>query len=180
MCPFAVRVPIRLSLAVFLGSMITCAVGFLRRGCRTFGSQLGKRICLSSSKPTPFNGEFRIPAAVSLLRHHVAHMGSHGILTVSAIGFAVRLILRTRLTPGRLALPGKPWSFGGGASHPPYRYLYLHLLFRALQQGSSLTFAAHGMLPYQSNTGFHGFGSGFDTRLLSTPSPSTSELLRTL
>ena len=99
-CPFAVRVPIRLSLAVFLGSMITCAVGFLRRGCRTFGSQLGKRICLSSSKPTPFNGEFRIPAAVSLLRHHVAHMGSHGILTVSAIGFAVRLILRTRLTPG--------------------------------------------------------------------------------
>ena len=29
-----------------------------------------------------------------------AHYGSHGILTVSAIGLAVRLMLRTRLTPG--------------------------------------------------------------------------------
>ena len=30
----------------------------------------------------------------------IAHYGSHGILTVSAIALAVRLILRTRLTPG--------------------------------------------------------------------------------
>ena len=99
-CPFAVRVPPWLSLAVFLGSLITCAVGLPRRERRTFGVQLGRRICLPSSQPTPFNGEFRIPAAVSLLRHHIAHGGSHGILTVSAIGIALRLILRTRLTPG--------------------------------------------------------------------------------
>ena len=31
---------------------------------------------------------------------HIAHDGSHGMLTVSAIGIAVRLSLRTRLTPG--------------------------------------------------------------------------------
>ena len=30
----------------------------------------------------------------------IAHYGSHGILTVSAIALAVRLMLRTRLTPG--------------------------------------------------------------------------------
>ena len=38
----------------------------------------------------------------------IAMHGSNGILTVSAIGLAFRLILRSRLTPGRLTLPGKP------------------------------------------------------------------------
>ena len=100
-CPFAVRVPHGLSLAVFLGSLITCTVSFLRGGCRTFKFQLGVWICLHPSTPTLFNALFRQRAAVSLLRHHnIAPYGSHGILTVSAIGLAVRLILRTRLTPG--------------------------------------------------------------------------------
>ena len=180
MCPFTVRVTLRCCLAGFLGSMITGSVGLDRSPRRTVRFQLGWWICLPASQPTPFNLLFRQEAAVPLLRRRVTRKVSDGILTVSSIGLALRLILRTRLTPGRLTLPGKPWSFGGGASHPPYRYLYLHLLFQALQQESSLTFTALGMLPYQSNTGFHGFGSGFDTRLLSTPSPSTSELLRTL
>ena len=69
-CPFAVRVPKRLSLAVFLGSMITCTVGSLRRECRTFRFQLRGWICLSSSAPTPFNAHIRQRAAVPLLRHH--------------------------------------------------------------------------------------------------------------
>ena len=99
-CPFAVRVPHGYSLAVFLGSMLTCTIGFLRRGCRTLRFQLNGWICLPVSTPTPFNLLFRQQAAVSLLRHLVAPHGSHGILTVSAIGLAVRLILRTRLTPG--------------------------------------------------------------------------------
>ena len=62
--------------------------------------QLGWWICLPSSTPTLFNGDFRRPAVVSLLRLHVAPCGSDGILTVSAIAIAVRLRLRTRLTPG--------------------------------------------------------------------------------
>ena len=99
-CPFAVRVPHGLSLAVFLGSMITCTIGFPRRGCRTLRFQLMGWICLPQSTPTPFNAHIRQRAAVSLLRHHVAPYGSHGILTVSAIALAVRLMLRTRLTPG--------------------------------------------------------------------------------
>ena len=99
-CPFAVRVPHRYSLAVFLGSMITCTVARLRRDRHTFVFHLSWWICLPGSAPTRFNALFRQRAAVSLLRHHIAHAGSHGILTVSAIGLAIRLILRTRLTPG--------------------------------------------------------------------------------
>ena len=43
---------------------------------------------------------FRRTAAVSHLRLHVAPLCSYGMLTVSAIAFAVRLRLRSRLTPG--------------------------------------------------------------------------------
>ena len=69
-CPFAVRVPKRLSLAVFLGSMVTCTIRCPRRDFRTFRFQLRRWICLSSSAPTPFNAHIRQRAAVSLLRHH--------------------------------------------------------------------------------------------------------------
>ena len=55
------------------------------------------------------------------------------MLTRSAIGIAIRLSLRSRLTLIRLALIRKPWSFGEGVSRPLYRYLYLHLLFQTLQ-----------------------------------------------
>ena len=99
-CPFAVRVPHRLCLADFLGSMVTRTVRPPRREARTFGSQLGGCASLPPSSPTPFNALFRQRAAVSLLRPRVAPCGSNGMLTVSAIGFAVRLSLRTRLTPG--------------------------------------------------------------------------------
>ena len=57
---------------------------------------------------TLFNGLFRQSAMVSLLLPHVTPEGSNGILTVSAIGLAVRLSLRSRLTLIRLALIRKP------------------------------------------------------------------------
>ena len=104
-------------------------------------------ICLHRSAPTPFNPLFRQGAAVSQPRHHVTLAASNGILTVSSIGLAIRLILRTRLTLGRLTLPRKPWSCGEGASHPLYRYLYLHLLFRTLQPGSRRIFDAERNAP---------------------------------
>ena len=87
---------------------------------------------------------------MSLLRPRVTTCGSNGIFTVSAIGYAVRLCLRARLTLIRLALIRKPWSFGEGVSRPLYRYLYLHLLFHKLQPSSRKTFNADGMLPYRS------------------------------
>ena len=73
-----------------------------------FQVRLFPRICLWESTPTPLNGLFRQPAAVSLLRLHVTSEGSNGMLTVSAIGLAVRLSLRSRLTLIRLALIRKP------------------------------------------------------------------------
>ena len=110
--------------------------------------QVSWRICLPRSTPTPFNRLFRQPAGLSLLRLHVTPCGSMGILTHSSIGVPVRVSLRSRLTLIRLALIRKPWSFGGGVSRTPYRYLYLHLLFQALQHGSTHIFYALGMLPY--------------------------------
>ena len=85
------------------------------------------------SLSTPFNLLFRQQARVSLLRLLVTPYHSNGILTVSAIGCAVRLGLRARLTLIRLALIRNPWSFGERGSRPLYRYLYLHLLFHRLQ-----------------------------------------------
>ena len=142
--------------------------------------RLSARTCLRGSAPTPFNRLFRQAAAVPLLRPRITHTASNGMLTVSAIGIAQRLSLRTRLTPGRLALPGKPWSCGGGASHPPYRYLYLHLPFQTLQTGSRPAFNADWNAPLPIQNVSHGFGNRLHTRLLSMPGPLTSELLRTL
>ena len=97
--------------------------------------------------PTPFNRLFRQPAALSLLRHRVCTHGSNGMLTVSAIGIALRLSLRSRLNLIRLALIRKPWSCGEGVSRPLYRYLYLHLLFQTLQNASRRTFDADWNAP---------------------------------
>ena len=99
--------------------------------------------------PTLFNGRFRRPAGVSLLRLPVAAESSAGMLTGSSIGSSLRMPLRSRLTLIRLALIRNPWSYGEEVSRLLYRYLYLHLLFRLLHNGSNLCFAAAGMLPYQ-------------------------------
>ena len=74
------------------------------------------------------------------------------MLTASAIGLASRLSLRARLTLIRLAWIRKPWSYGEGVSRTLYRYLYLHLLFQSLQQGSNPAFDGAAMLPYQSRS----------------------------
>ena len=106
---------------------------------------------------------------------------SDGMLTVSSICIASRLIIRHRLTPGRTTLPGNPWSYGGGESHPPYRYLCLHLLFQKLQEtlAGSIHRRRNAPLPTPKQAS-HGFGARLHTRLLSMPDSSTSELLRTL
>ena len=158
--------------------MITSTIASRKRSayCQV---RLSPWICLRESTPTPFNRLFRQPAGLSLLRLHVTPQGSDGILTVSSIGCAVRLGLRSRLTLIRLALIRNPWSFGGRVSRPPYRYSYLHLLFHALQQRSSFIFDAAWNAPLPSFTD-PWLRHGIYARLLSTPDRSTSELLRTL
>ncbi len=76
----------------------------------------------------------------------------YGNINPLSIGIPLRVSLRPRLTLIRLALIRKPWSFGGGVSHPPYRYLCLHLLFRKVHRISRPGFAPAGMLPYRSAT----------------------------
>ena len=182
MCPFRVRLPLRLKrLAGFLGGMITLAVGHRPGGGgRTvrFGSggvlHCRHQLLHPSTRNSVCGRRFHYRVTASLRR------ASDGILTVSSICVASRLIVRHRLTPGRTALPGNPWSYGGGESHPPYRYLYLHLLFQKLQATSRTPFTAAGMLPYRWHPPSHGFGASLNTRLLSMPDSSTSELLRTL
>ena len=49
--------------------------------------------------------------------------GRPGNLDPVSIGYASRPRLRSRLTPGRLTLPGKPWIFGARAFHPRFRIL---------------------------------------------------------
>ena len=100
LCRFAVRVPRELCLADFLGSMITLALRLPRRGPRTirFGSWGGFACPNLRLHPST-----RI--SVSARRFHcsvstIAPQGSTGMLTRSAIALAVRLRLRTRLTPG--------------------------------------------------------------------------------
>ena len=115
-------------------------------------SRLGSRrgfACASRHLPR-FNGLFRQPAGVSLLRHPFAVTAGSGMFTASSIAVASRLRLRSRLTLIRLALIRKPWSYGEGVSRPLCRYLCLHLLFQTLQHASRHAFSAAGMLPYRS------------------------------
>ena len=102
-------------------------------------------------KGTPFNALFRQRARVSLLRHRSGSpKPGCGILTACPSTRPYPVCVRSRLTLNRLALFRNPWSFGEGVSRPLCRYLYLHLLFRHLQQVSRPVFTGGGMLPYQS------------------------------
>ena len=147
-----------------------------------FQVRIGPGTSLRTSAPTPLNALVRQGAEVSRPRHRVAPRSSGGILTASPSASPERLGLRVRLTPGRLASPGKPWSYGGGESRPPYRYLCLHLLFMTLQHGSRHTFDAdmNAPLPLLTYVRNPRLRYAAYTRLLSTPRSSTSELLRTL
>ena len=148
MCPFAVRIPYGLSLAGFLGSGITSTIN------RPEGVMYFPVSTLKVDLPA-FIDVYTVKRTIPSVRGSVTSPSPHRPIRKKrnfdrfSIGFAVRLILRVRLTPGRLTLPGKPWSIGERASHPLYRYLYLHLLFHALQDRSPTPFGAHGMLPYR-------------------------------
>ena len=180
MCPFRVRVSSACRLGDFLGSLLTTAVSS-PEGSLYCQVRHGLRHLTRFRLPTLFNGRFRRPAGVSLLRLPVAAESSAGMLTGSSIGSSLRMPLRSRLTLIRLALIRNPWSYGEEVSRLLYRYLYLHLLFRQLHNGSNLCFAAAGMLPYQLTLrSIPRLRHRTYARLLSTRLRSTSELLRTL
>ena len=82
LCRFAVRVPTQLTLSGFSREYDYPHYPTSQKGRRYSQGRLCVRICLYASAPTPFNALLRQCAAVPLLRHHIAHAGSHGMLTV--------------------------------------------------------------------------------------------------
>ncbi len=142
---------VHISLADFLGSLITSISHQASHQCTFRFDSVADLPTTSTS--TPFNQLFRQLAGLSLLRLHITVYASKGILTLSSIGFAIRLHLRSRLTLIRLALIRKPQSSGEEVSHLLYRYLYLHLLFQTLQSTLRYAFYAdwNAPLPYFSS-----------------------------
>ena len=138
--------PCRICLADFLGSLITSSIGLPGGApyCPVSAPGVGLP---APDLPTRFNARFRQCADVSLLRLRRRSHEGLGIIYPMAIGCALRLCLRSRLTLIRLALIRNPWSCGGRVSRPPCRYLYLHLLFRCLQPGSRQTFCGYRNAP---------------------------------
>jgi len=113
-------------------------------------SRLGEEGDLPPSTFLPrFNALFRQRAPVSLLRHSITQLCRRQNVDWLAIGCATRLPLRSRLTPSRLALDGKPWPSGEHVFHMFYRYSSLHFLFPALHRTSRSGFPALGMLAYR-------------------------------
>ena len=70
-------------------------------------------------------------------------------INLLVIAYALPPRLRSRLTPGGLTWPGKPWVFGDGVSHSVYRYSLWHNLSSTLQQSFRSAFTALTMLPYR-------------------------------
>ena len=96
--------------------------------------------------PTAFNVRPSVRGCVTSPSPRRFSCGYRNLYRLS-IGCALRLLLRPRLTLIRLALIRNPWSFGGRVSRPPYRYLYLHLLFRDLQRHSHAFFCDYRNAP---------------------------------
>ena len=114
--------------------------------------------------PCSYAVQRAIPSARGCVTSPSPHRSCAGCRNLDrlSIGCALRLPLRPRLNLIRLALIRNPWSFGVAVSRRHCRYLYLHLLFRYLQQGSRLAFCGlrNAPLPILHQAGFHGCGSG--------------------
>ena len=130
----------RLSLSGFSREHVSARCPLAPGGSRYCRVSAARRICLPDVKPTSL--QRAIPSARGVSTSPSPRRPRAGCRNLDrlSIGIAVRLTLRPRLTLIRLALIRNPWSYGGGGSRPPCRYLYLHLLFRCLQRGSRPAF----------------------------------------
>ena len=124
-----------------------------------------------------------IPAAGApfLPRHAIACPNGSRNVDLESIGYAFRPRLRARLTLGGRTWPRKPWTFGGGDSHPPFRYSCLHDHSHTLQRPFPDAFGAvcDALLPVASLR-LRGFGCVLQSRSFSARHHSFSELLRNL
>ena len=79
-------------------------------------------------------------SSVSFLRPPIASTIGAGILTSFPSTTHLCLALGADSPCADERCARKPWAFGGGAFHPPYRYSCQHSHFRYLQQALRLTF----------------------------------------
>lgn len=90
----------------------------------------------------------------------------YGNINPLSIGYAFRPCLRNRLTLPRLTLDRNPWSSGGRAFNPSYRYSRQHSHFRTLQETFRFPFSAYGTLLPPAQAQVRGFGSMFEPRYI--------------
>ena len=76
---------------------------------------------MPAARPTRFHGDVQNPARLSsfVAPSVLAVRRRCRNVRLLGIGYAFRPRLSTRLTLGGLALPRKPWVYGGGVSHAP-------------------------------------------------------------
>ena len=136
----------RIYLEAFLGSTDS-TTSVLRLG---FASQIHKTDLpvLQSYTLTPGNPT---PGSSISLRPSFALLCKYGNIYPFSIRYGFRPLLRIRLTPGRLTLPGKPWDFGEQVFHLFYRYSCQHNHFSAVHVASRLRFCLQRTLPYHSS-----------------------------
>ena len=104
------------------------------------------RICLPCA-PQRANGLSHSSAPPSLGRPPFAPGEWGRNINRLSFGFPSRLRLRPRLTLRRRTLRRNPWAFGGGDSHPTYRYSCRHSHFPYLQRPSRSAFPGLGNAP---------------------------------
>ena len=109
-------------------------------------SPLRKGICLLPPAAS-FHRDIRHPARLALFVTP-SQLLQYGNINPLSIGYAFRPCLRNRLTLPRLTLDRNPWSSGGRAFNPSYRYSRQHSHFRTLQETFQFPFSAYGTLPY--------------------------------
>ena len=74
----------------------------------------------------------------------------YGNINPLSITYPFRVLLRDRLTLGRLPLPRKPWVCGGRVFHSSYRYSCQHSHFLTLHPTLRCSFIALGTLFYHT------------------------------
>jgi hypothetical protein len=113
--------------------------------------QPSRKARFTTFRPTWLHGDVQNPAELpfSVTPSVVASLRRCRNVYLLCIGYAFRPRLSSRLTLGGLALPRKPWVYGGGVSHAA---LVTHASI--LTSGRSTTwspsgFPAYGKLPYR-------------------------------
>ena len=144
-----------LNLEAFLGSMDSTAYSHTATA-----SRLSKRMAdlpaIQAYSLAPANPTAGLPI---LLRPSIAHSHRYGNINPFPIGYAFLPHLRSRLTPGRLPLPGKPWAYGEQVFHLFYRYSCQHNHFPTVQLASRRAFNPLGTLSYHSINRVRSFGT---------------------